>query len=67
MKHYDVSICRLMSKLADVRSQSSHGTFHFMMSYITFSACFVLGYYMYFTLFIYLLLAVILKINCLFI
>ena len=33
-----------MSKLADVRTQSSHGTFHFMMSYIAFSACFVLSY-----------------------
>jgi len=40
-----------MSKLADVRSQSSHGTFHFIMSYIAFSACFVLSYYVYFTTF----------------
>jgi len=45
MKHYDVYICRLMSKLADVKTQSSHGMFHFMMSYIAFSASFVLGYF----------------------
>jgi len=34
---------RLMSQVADVNTQSSIGMFHFMMSYIALSSCFIIS------------------------
>jgi len=43
-----IFICRLMSHVPDVNTQSSIGELHFIMSFIAFNALVVPGYCMYF-------------------